>query len=782
MSSSAPTCHDESPRCRSETRSRFGVSSRISWPTRWTACNRSLAASRSRRRWWIEHAELPAVRVTVADTGRGMTADETGRIFNDFYTTKEGGTGLGLSIVRRLVMDLNGTVGVESAPGTGTRITIDIPASREPSSNAMTLQVLVVDDVPAMAEQYAYDLKRVGRYNTTVAAGGEAALDLLAREPIDCVVLDLEMPGTDGFEVLRRLQQRGIDTPVIVYTGTGSYDRCVQAVRLGAYGFVDKAEPIERVVQEIENAVSRGRLVKELRSLQSRFDGETSLIGDSAPMRSLRRRHRARRADSEHRPDRRRERHWQGARRARAASTGTGREDAAGRRQQRGAARAARRERALRPRAWRLYRCRSAAPGRVRERGQRDAVPRRDRRAAAAGAGQAAARARRTEGDARRWRPGDRDRGARRRRDEPRPRAARSRLGRFRQDLFYRLNVHTLRVPPLRERLSDVPALVDHLLRTIAAQLRVRPKTIAPEAVALLAAYDWRKNNVRELRNCLERMMIASDTAVIGADDVPPEIRGDERDEAADATAAPGTLKALKAQAERQIVLAALDRHDWHVTRTAEALGLADHSSLLKIMRRHGLSKARLETVVAASGERPRGELAWRSGGEIARRSDRSPSDHVRLDTRGRMDTLPSSSFASTGCSDPPITRRRNALQPAAVTLAAGSAVALLDRMKLRPLGSSSLSCLCLARASRRRRARGSTACRQDALSILLRRRRRSRRRSSALEGHARRRRHHRRDRRRDRPAGVRESRHAAHSCPLRLSCLDAGGRLRHDA
>ena len=68
--------------------------------------------------------------MTVADTGRGMTADETGRIFNDFYTTKEGGTGLGLSIVRRLVMDLNGTVGVESAAGTGTRITIDIPAGQ----------------------------------------------------------------------------------------------------------------------------------------------------------------------------------------------------------------------------------------------------------------------------------------------------------------------------------------------------------------------------------------------------------------------------------------------------------------------------------------------------------------------------------------------------------------------------------------------------------------------------------------------------------------------------
>jgi signal transduction histidine kinase len=74
-------------------------------------------------------AEPPAVRVTVADTGRGMTADEAGRIFNDFYTTKEGGTGLGLSIVRRLVMDLNGTIGVESAPGNGTRINVDIPAN-----------------------------------------------------------------------------------------------------------------------------------------------------------------------------------------------------------------------------------------------------------------------------------------------------------------------------------------------------------------------------------------------------------------------------------------------------------------------------------------------------------------------------------------------------------------------------------------------------------------------------------------------------------------------------
>jgi signal transduction histidine kinase len=76
----------------------------------------------------VEREREPAVvRVTVADTGRGIAADEAKRIFDDFYTTKERGTGLGLSIVRRLVMDLNGTIAVESRPGEGTRMIVDIP-------------------------------------------------------------------------------------------------------------------------------------------------------------------------------------------------------------------------------------------------------------------------------------------------------------------------------------------------------------------------------------------------------------------------------------------------------------------------------------------------------------------------------------------------------------------------------------------------------------------------------------------------------------------------------
>jgi two-component system, NtrC family, nitrogen regulation response regulator NtrX len=455
----------------------------------------------------------------------------------------------------------------------------------------MTTQVLVVDDVPAMAEQYAYDLRRVGKYDAIIAGGGDEALDLLGREPIDCVVLDLEMPGTDGFEVLRRLRQRGIDVPVIVYTGTGSYDRCVQAVRLGAYGFIDKAEPVERLVQEIENAVSRGRLVTELRTLRSRFDGDTPLIGDSAAMRTMR--------DAI----------------ARVApipssvliigESGTGKELVARELHRLGPGEKS-------P----LVAVNSAAlPEQLveselfgHERGAFTGADRL-RRGAFENAGTGTlfldevgelplpsqAKLLRVLEDRKVMRVGG---------DRAIPIAARViaatnrelerevEAGRFRQDLFYRLNVHTLRVPPLRDRLSDIPAIVEHLLQSIASHLRMRPKPIAPDAVALLSMYDWRKNNVRELRNVLERMMIASDDAVIMAAEVPPEIRGEERDETADPSAAPGTLKAMKAQAERQIVVAALEKHGWHVTKTAEALGLADHSSLLKIMRRHGLSKS----------------------------------------------------------------------------------------------------------------------------------------------------------------------------------------------
>jgi len=148
--------------------------------------------------------------------------------------------------------------------------------------------VLVVDDVAALAEQYAYDLKRLGDYQTMVAIGGEQALDAIAREAPDCVVLDLEMPGVDGFDVLRALERRGADVPVIVYTGTGNFDRCIQAVRAGAAGFIDKNEPMERVVRDIQTVLERRRLEAEVQSLRRPLDVESSLLGDSEAIRKLR--------------------------------------------------------------------------------------------------------------------------------------------------------------------------------------------------------------------------------------------------------------------------------------------------------------------------------------------------------------------------------------------------------------------------------------------------------------------------------------------------------------
>jgi len=147
--------------------------------------------------------------------------------------------------------------------------------------------VLVVDDIPALTEQYAYDLKRLGGYEVVTAIEGGKALELLRSAAVDCMILDLEMPGMDGFEVLRRLEQQGSEVPVIVYTGTGNYERCVAALKLGAYSFIDKAEPMERVVHEVETVLERKRLRQELMALERRLGIESSLVGSSVAVRAL---------------------------------------------------------------------------------------------------------------------------------------------------------------------------------------------------------------------------------------------------------------------------------------------------------------------------------------------------------------------------------------------------------------------------------------------------------------------------------------------------------------
>jgi len=118
----------------------------------------------------------------------------------------------------------------------------------------------------------------------------------------------------------------------------------------------------------------------------------------------------------------------------------------------------------------------------------------------------------------------------------------------------------------------------------------MKPKAVVPEAVEALMAYDWRRNNIRELRNVIERMIIATDGDELTKAAVPAEIR-DHRGASRIPHLASRSFEEQKQEAERQIVIQALERNEWHVTKTAKQLGLSDHASLLKIMRRLGVQR-----------------------------------------------------------------------------------------------------------------------------------------------------------------------------------------------
>jgi DNA-binding NtrC family response regulator len=449
-------------------------------------------------------------------------------------------------------------------------------------------RILVVDDVRALAEQYAYDLQRLAGWRVRIAGSGGEALEALADEALDCVLLDLEMPGMDGFEVLSRMAGKGFDVPVVVYTGTGDFQRCVRAVQLGASGFLDKAEPMQRVVQEIRGALEKGRLLGELRTLRARLEGESSLIGSSPALARL----------------------VQDIRRLApipspvliTGESGSGKELVARDLHTLGS----------RPGEPFVALNSAALPETLveselfgHERGAFTGADR-QRKGAFERAGRgtlfldeigelplsAQAKLLRALESQEITRVGGEH-----------PVATHARIvaathkdleraveeGTFRRDLFYRLGVHVLHVPPLRERLSDVSELARHFLDDLCRRFGMRARTLSPDALALLARYDWRRNNVRELRNVVERMLIASDGPVLTEDSVPEEIRRGVHPSAPAAGSA--TFHELKIEAERLIVLEALDRHAWHITRTADALGLADHASLLKIMRRLGVER-----------------------------------------------------------------------------------------------------------------------------------------------------------------------------------------------
>ena len=447
-------------------------------------------------------------------------------------------------------------------------------------------RILLVDDVIQLAEQYAYDLRRIGGHETMVAGNGPAALERIEDDAVDCVILDLEMPGMDGYEVLRTLQHRGVETPVIVYTGTGDYDRCIQAIRLGAVGFIDKAEPMERVAQEVAGALERNRLRREVRALQDEL-GQSQLLGTSPRMKELRE------IISRVAPI--------PSSVLITGESGSGKELVA---------RELHRLSAHPNGPFVPINCAALPENLVEselfghERGAfTGAIATRKGAFEAADKGTlfldeigelpppAQAKLLRVLEDRVVMRLGS-TRGV--------PVAARIvaatnrdleelvRAGGFREDLFFRINVHRVQVPPLRDRPEDIILLAERFLEETCRRFGLLAKRLSGEARQVLVAYDWKRNNIRELRNVVERMVVVADGDVIRAEHVPPEISGAP----GETSSSPGTsYQDLKTEAERRIILAALEKHEWHITHTAENLGLADHASLLKIMRRLGIKR-----------------------------------------------------------------------------------------------------------------------------------------------------------------------------------------------
>ncbi|RLB21077.1 MAG: sigma-54-dependent Fis family transcriptional regulator, partial [Deltaproteobacteria bacterium] len=164
--------------------------------------------------------------------------------------------------------------------------------------------------------------------------------------------------------------------------------------------------------------------------------------------------------------------------------------------------------------------------------------------------------------------------------------------GTFRDDLYFRLNVIPLRVPPLRERVEDIPELVEEFIREFCLTTNVEPKRFSDDALDLLKAYKW-PGNVRELKNLVERMMIMTPESIIKPQDIPPpyneSVEGRERLPKAFFS---DSLKDAKREFEKAFLEAKLRQYNWNISQTAEAIGI-ERSNLHKKIKAYGLEEAR---------------------------------------------------------------------------------------------------------------------------------------------------------------------------------------------
>ncbi|MEZ5318462.1 MAG: sigma-54 dependent transcriptional regulator [Vicinamibacterales bacterium] len=447
--------------------------------------------------------------------------------------------------------------------------------------------ILLVDDETGVRASLGAVLRDEG-YAVETADSGEACLERVTRQAYDVILLDIWLPGVDGLDTLERLRDRRVDAQVIMISGHASVEAAVRATKLGAFDFIEKPLSLEKTVLVVRNALRQRRLEVENRALRARVDGRLVIIGESPSMARLREQI-AMAAPTNGRV-------------LISGENGTGKELVA------------RQVHMLsRRRAGPFVEVNCAAIpeelieselfGHARGAFTGAVADRRGRFEMASGGtlfldevGDMSLKTQAKVLRALQEQVVDPVGGQGSVRVDVRVIAATNkdlteelRQGRFREDLYFRLNVIPMSVPPLRDRGDDVLRLAEHFVAEFCREYGRRAKTVAPEAAAVLTAYHW-PGNVRELRNLIERLVIMVPGDVITRADLS------FLDPSGVAPAAhPATVEPLfqaRDAWERDYIASALATFDGNISRTAEALGL-ERSNLYKKMRALGMARER---------------------------------------------------------------------------------------------------------------------------------------------------------------------------------------------
>ena len=443
--------------------------------------------------------------------------------------------------------------------------------------------VLIVDDEPAIRTTLRGVLEDEG-YRVTAVPSGADALAALADDSHDLVFLDIWMPGMDGLETLTEITRIRPDVMVVMISGHGTIETAVKAARLGAYDFIEKPLSLEKTLLTATRALEHARLSRENAALRARLSERSEIIGETAVMRRLREQIATAAPSS--------------GRVLIHGENGSGKELVA---------RAIHALSARRDQPFVEVNC-AAIPDELieselfgHERGAfTGATARRRGRFELADGGtlfldEIGDMSVRTQAKVLRSleeQAFERVGGKETIKVDVRVIAASNRdlasliaEGRFREDLYYRLNVIPIEVPPLRGRRDDIPLLVEHFVAVFCHENGKAPKRLTGEALAYFLAYDW-PGNVRELRNMVERLVIMAPHETIVPDDLPPPLRPKDLGEGAPGAAR--TLKEARDHFERAFILAELRVHDWNMTRTAERLGI-ERSHLYRKIKAHGI-------------------------------------------------------------------------------------------------------------------------------------------------------------------------------------------------